>query len=185
VPNAVDGVPGLTQDFVLPGKSFTYEFTVPNAGTQIYHSHMNGATQIPMGQFGAFIVEGREEPDVDVDATLVLNDGPLGFTINGKSFPATQPVAAKPGQRVRLRYMNEGLQGHPMHLHGIEQLVIAKDGWELPEPYRADTVWVAPGERYDTIVEAREGLWAFHCHILSHAEGPEGLLGMTTVFAVQ
>ena len=185
VPNAQDGVAGLTQDIVGPGDSYTYEFEVPNAGTNIYHSHMNGATQIPMGLFGALIVEGPDEPKVDVDPSIVLNDGPLGFTLNGKSFPATQPVAAKPGQRIRLRYLNEGLQGHPMHLHGMEQLVIAKDGWELPQPYRADTIWVAPGERYDTIVEARPGLWAFHCHILSHAEGPEGMFGMVTVVAVQ
>jgi len=185
VPNGQDGVAGLTQDIVGPGDSYTYEFEVPNAGTHMYHSHMNGATQIPMGLLGALIVEGPDEPAVDVDASIVLNDGPLGFTLNGKGFPATQPVAAKPGQRIRLRYMNEGLQGHPMHLHGMEQLVIAKDGWELPQPYRADTIWVAPGERYDTIVEARPGLWAFHCHILSHAEGPEGMFGMVTVVAVQ
>jgi len=185
VPNSVDGVPGLTQDLVKPGESYSYEFDVPNAGTHMYHSHMNGATQIPMGLLGGLIVEGRDEPEVDVDTSIVLNDGPLGFTINGKGFPATQPIAAKPGQRVRLRYMNEGLQGHPMHLHGMEQLVIAKDGWKLDQPYRADTVWVAPGERYDVIVEAREGLWAFHCHILSHAEGPEGMFGMVTVMAVQ
>lgn len=185
VPNNQDGVAGLTQDIVKPGDSYTYEFEVPNSGTHMYHSHMNGATQIPMGLLGALIVEGPNEPAVDVDASIVLNDGPLGFTINGKGFPATQPVAAKPGQKIRLRYMNEGLQGHPMHLHGMEQLVIAKDGWELPQPYRADTIWVAPGERYDTIVEARPGLWAFHCHILSHAEGPQGMFGMVTVVAVQ
>ncbi len=185
VPNSVDGVAGLTQPLVKPGKSYTYDFNAPNTGSHMYHSHMNGATQIPMGLLGAFIVDGDDEPDVDIDQAIVLNDGPLGFTINGKGFPATQPIAAKPGQRIRLRYMNEGLQGHPMHLHGMEQLVIAKDGWELSQSYRADTIWVAPGERYDVIVEARAGLWAFHCHILSHAEGPEGMFGMVTVVVVQ
>ncbi len=185
VPSSQDGVAGITEDITGPGDSRTYEFEVPNAGTHMYHSHMNGATQIPMGLLGAFIVEGRDEPNVDVDQAIVLNDGPLGFTLNGKGFPATQPIAAKPGQRIRLRYMNEGLQGHPMHLHGMEQLVIAKDGWSLPQPYRADTIWVAPGERYDVIVEATEGVWALHCHILSHAEGPDGMFGMVTAVAVQ
>jgi FtsP/CotA-like multicopper oxidase with cupredoxin domain len=185
VANSQDGVPGLTEDITKPAGSHTYEFEVPNAGTHMYHSHMNGATQIPMGLLGAFVVEGGDEPNVDVDESIVLNDGPLGFTLNGKSFPGTKPIAAKPGQRVRLRYMNEGLQGHPMHLHGMEQLVIAKDGWPLPQPYRADTIWVAPGERYDTIVETTPGVWAFHCHILSHAEGPKGMFGMVTAFVVK
>lgn len=180
--NAQDGVPGLTQDLVKPGADHTHEFVVPNAGTHMYHSHMNGAKQIPMGLLGAFIVEGPNEPSSDVDVPMVLNDGALGFTLNGKSFPATQPIVAKPGQTVRIRYMNEGLQGHPMHLHGMVQTVISKDGWPLPAPYRADTVWVAPGERYDVLVTAREGLWAFHCHILSHAEAESGMFGMVTVF---
>jgi manganese oxidase len=185
VPNSQDGVAGITEDITGPGDSRTYEFTADNTGTHMYHSHMNGATQIPMGLLGAFIVEGKDEPEADVDQTIVINDGPLGFTLNGKSFPATQPIAAKPGQTVRIRYMNEGLQGHPMHLHGMEQTVITKDGWKLPAPYRADTIWVAPGERYDTLVTARPGVWAFHCHILSHAEGPNGMFGMVTALAVQ
>ena len=185
VPNSADGVAGITEDITKPGDSVTYEFTAENSGSHMYHSHMNGAVQIPMGLLGAFIVEGENEPAVDVDQTMVINDGPLGFTLNGKSFPATQPIAAKPGQTVRIRYMNEGLQGHPMHLHGMEQTVITKDGWELPAPYKADTLWVAPGERYDVLVEARPGVWAFHCHILSHAEGPSGMFGMVTALAVQ
>ncbi|HYZ91082.1 MAG TPA: multicopper oxidase domain-containing protein [Actinomycetota bacterium] len=185
VPNDQDGVPGLTEDITKPGGTHTYDFTVPNAGTNIYHSHMNGAKQIPMGLWGAFIVEGRNEPAVDQDVNMILNDGPLGFTINGKGFPATQPIVAAPGERVRIRYMNEGLQGHPMHLHGMEQLVIAKDGWALPQPYRADTIWVAPGERYDVIVTTRPGAWAFHCHILSHAEGEQGMFGMVTALVVK
>lgn len=74
---------------------------------------------------------------------------------------------------------------HPMHLHGMPMEVIARDGWMLPQPYKCDTVNVAPGERWDVIVEADlPGLWAFHCHILSHAEGPDGMFGMVTVFIV-
>jgi FtsP/CotA-like multicopper oxidase with cupredoxin domain len=117
---------------------------------------------------------------------MILNDGPLGYTLNGKGFPATQPIVAKPGEQVRIRYMNEGLQVHPMHLHGLVQTVVARDGYPLPQPYRADTVLVAPGERIDVIVEASDlGIWAFHCHILSHAENEQGMFGMVTAFIVQ
>lgn len=185
VPNDQDGVPGLTQPLVGPGETFVYEFTVVNAGSHMYHSHMNGSVQIPMGLLGAFIVEDGTETPVDQDITMILNDGPLGYTINGKGFPATQPIVAQPGDRIRIRYMNEGLQIHPMHLHGMPQLVVAKDGYPLPQPHFEDTVTVAPGERVDVIVEVTElGLWAFHCHILSHAEGPNGMFGMVTALVV-
>ena len=186
VPNSEDGVPGLTQPLVRPGESYTYEFTVVNSGSHMYHSHMNGANQIPGGLLGAFIVDDGDEPEVDQDILMVLNDGPLGYSINGKGFPATQPIVAAAGERVRIRYMNEGLQIHPMHLHGMPQTVIAKDGYDLPEPYLADTVLVAPGERVDVLVDATElGLWAFHCHVLTHAEGPDGMFGMVTAMIVE
>jgi FtsP/CotA-like multicopper oxidase with cupredoxin domain len=141
--------------------------------------------QVPNGLLGALIVNDPKDPQVDVDYTMVLNDGPLGFTLNGKGFPATEPIVAKEGQLVRIRFMNEGLQIHPMHLHGLPQQVIAKDGHLLDHPYMADTVLVAPGERYDVLVRADElGTWAFHCHILSHAEGPDGMFGMVTAMVV-
>ncbi len=185
LPNSEDGVPGLTQPLILPGESYTYEFDIVNAGSHMYHSHMNGSVQIPMGLLGAFIVEDGTEEPVDQDVTMILNDGPLGYTINGKGFPATQPIVAQLGQRIRIRYMNEGLQVHPMHLHGIPQRVVAKDGYPLPMPHFEDTVLVAPGERIDVIVEADAlGLWAFHCHILTHAEGPNGMFGMVTAMIV-
>ena len=146
---------------------------------------MNGSVQIPMGLLGAFIVEDGTEEPVDQDITMILNDGPLGYTINGKGFPATAPIVANVGDRLRIRYMNEGLQIHPMHLHGMPQRVVTKDGYPLPQPHLEDTVTVAPGERIDVIVEVTEpGLWAFHCHILSHAEGPNGMFGMVTVMVV-
>lgn len=186
LPNEMDGVPAITQDAILPGDSFTYRFTVRNSGSNMYHSHFNAVEQVPGGLLGALIINDPNDPDVDVDYTMVLNDGPLGFTLNGKGFPATEPIVAAKDQVVRIRYMNEGLQIHPMHLHGIAQRVIAKDGHLLEHPYMADTVLVAPGERYDVLVKATEvGAWAFHCHILSHAEGPDGMFGMVTAMVVQ
>lgn len=189
VPNAMDGVPVITQPAVMPGESFTYEFTLRNAGSHMYHSHFMADHQVPMGLLGAFVVTdpaATDEPDADVDYTMILNDGPLGFTLNGKGFPATEPIVASQGQTIRVRYMNEGLQIHPMHLHGIRQLVIAKDGYPLPDPHYEDTVLVGPGERVDVLVEATElGAWAFHCHVLTHAEGPDGMFGMVTALIVE
>ncbi len=188
IPNAMDGVPFLTQPPVKRGQTFTYEFVVKPVGSHMYHSHF-GDDQITKGLLGAFIVQPKDrskEPKVDQDLVLVVNDGPLGFTMNGKSFPATQPIVVKKGQRIRIRYMNEGQIIHPMHLHGLVQLIIAKDGWQLMQPYAVDTIDVAPGERYDAIVEASElGAWAFHCHILSHAESKHGMHGMVTAVIVQ
>jgi FtsP/CotA-like multicopper oxidase with cupredoxin domain len=188
VPPNMDGVPVISQPAVMPGESFTYEYTLRNAGSHMYHSHFMAEEQVPMGLLGAFVVtdpNATAEPAADIDVPMILNDGPLGFTINGKGFPATEPLVARQGQKIRIRYMNEGLQIHPMHLHGIPQLVVAKDGWTLPTPHFEDTVLVAPGERIDVIVDATEvGTWAFHCHVLTHAEGPDGMFGMVTALVV-
>jgi FtsP/CotA-like multicopper oxidase with cupredoxin domain len=189
VPNNMDGVPFITQDPIKPGGSFTYEFKAKNPGSHMYHSHHNAAEQVTKGLMGAFIIEPKDksaEPKADADYTLVLNDAGIGLTLNGKGFPYTQPIIAKLGQTIRIRYMNEGLMIHPMHLHGLAQTVIEKDGWPLPQPYKADTVNVAPGERYDVTVLCDEpGVWAFHCHILIHAESAHGMFGMVTAVIVQ
>jgi uncharacterized cupredoxin-like copper-binding protein len=189
VPPDMDGVPVISQPAVMPGETFTYEYTLRNAGSHMYHSHFMAEHQVPMGLLGAFVVTDPNADDfveTDVDYAMILNDGPLGFTINGKGFPATEPLVLAQGQTIRIRYMNEGLQIHPMHLHGIPQLVVAKDGWTLPNPHFEDTVLVAPGERIDVIVEATEvGVWAFHCHVLTHAEGPDGMFGMVTAMIVE
>ncbi len=184
-----DGVPFITQPPIKPGTSFTYEFTVPNAGSHMYHSHHNAAKQVGMGLLGAFIVEPlqpRAIEKVDADYVMVLNDGVLGYTLNGKGFPATQPLVAKLGQKVRIRFMNEGMMIHPMHLHGMHMTVIDKDGWPQPAPWKCDTLNIAPGERWDVIVNCKNpGTWAFHCHILPHAETDHGMFGMVTALIVQ
>jgi len=192
VPNDQDGVPFITQPPIKPEHSYTYEFQVRdgNVGSHMYHSHHNSAFQVQMGMLGAFIVEPKDpstRPQFDVEYTMILNEGPIGgYSINGKGFPATQPLVAKKGQRVLIRYMNEGAMIHPMHLHGMPQQVIAQDGWLLPQPYMCDTLNVAPGQRLDVIVEATElGVWAFHCHILSHAESSHGMFGMVTALIVE
>jgi FtsP/CotA-like multicopper oxidase with cupredoxin domain len=188
VPPDMDGVPVISQPAVMPGETFVYEYTLRNAGSHMYHSHFMAERQVPMGLLGAFVVTDpdADEPEVAQDIAMILNDGPLGFTINGKGFPATSPIVARQGDLIRIRYMNEGLQIHPMHLHGIPQTVIAKDGWTLPQPHIEDTVLVAPGERVDVLVDASElGVWAFHCHVLTHAESPDGMFGMVTALIVE
>jgi FtsP/CotA-like multicopper oxidase with cupredoxin domain/plastocyanin len=189
IPNDMDGVPVISQPAVMPGETFTYEFTIRNAGSNMYHSHFMAQSQVPRGLLGALVVTdsaARHEPKADIDYAMILNDGPLGFTLNGKSFPATEPIVAKQGQMIRVRYMNEGLQIHPMHLHGLPQQVIALDGYLLDNPYYADTVMVAPGQRVDVLIKASElGTWAFHCHILTHAEADDGMFGMVTALIVQ
>src|SRR5690606_27935085 len=95
------------------------------------------------------------------------------------------PIIAKLGDRIRIRYMHEGLMIHPMHLHGMPQLVIAKDGWPLPTPFMCHTLNNAPGARWDGLVDCTEpGASAFHCHILSHAESRDGMFGMVTALVV-
>lgn len=188
-PNPMDGVPYVTQPVIKPGAKFTYEFQLKNSGSHMYHSHHNAAEQVTRGQFGAFIVDPADksgEPQVNAEYIMVLNDAGVGFTLNGRTFPATQPIIAKKGDRIRIRYMNEGLQIHPMHLHGMYQQVFAKDGAKLPTPYLADTLNVAPGERYDVLIDCQEpGVWAFHCHILTHAESNRGMFGMVTALVIK
>ena len=189
LPNDQDGVPFITQPPIKPGESYEYHFTVPNAGSHMYHSHHNSAEQVSKGLLGAFIVDPKvanPAHHADVDALMILNDGMHGYTLNGKSFPATQPIVAKLGQTVRIRYMNEGMMIHPMHLHGMHMTVIAKDGWDQPAPWKCDTLNVAPGERWDVLVKCTNpGTWAFHCHILQHAENNMGMFGMVTALVVQ
>jgi FtsP/CotA-like multicopper oxidase with cupredoxin domain len=208
VPNAMDGVPYITQDPVMPGGSWPYEFTVQDPpGMYVYHSHFNSTEQVESGLYGAIIVQPQRgqwpypgvrldprdgsiaytaPPAVDVESTLFLGDGPLGFVLNGKSFPATQPIVADRGDWVLIHLANDGSMLHPMHLHGYHFEVVAQDGFPLQDPYMADTLVVAPGQRFDVLVHAvHPGAWAFHCHILPHVEGPQGMFGMVTALIVQ
>jgi manganese oxidase len=189
-PNDQDGVPYITQQPIKPGATYTYEFVAKNSGSHMYHSHHNSAKQVGLGLLGAFIIEPRRkraiERNVAVDYVMILNDGMHGYTLNGKGFPATEPIVAKLGQKVRIRFMNEGMMIHPMHLHGMPMTVIDKDGYPQPMPWKCDTLNVAPGERWDVIVDCdNPGTWAFHCHVLPHAETEHGMFGMVTALIVQ
>jgi YVTN family beta-propeller protein len=190
VPNGMDGVPGVTQEAVQPGETFTYEFEARPVGTFMYHSHFDSDVQVSVGLYAPFIIDPTqpETPAPDVDVTLMFSewrvvDGltypampmagsePNYFTINGHAFPATETITVQRGQRVRLRLIGIGQFVHPMHLHGMPFKVVAIDGYPVPEGARQmrDTLSVAPGERYDIEFVATElGTWMFHCHILHH-----------------
>ena len=189
LPFEQDGVPFITQPPITPGESFTYEFVAKPVGTHIYHSHYNAAEQVAHGQVGAFIIEPKDpgsRPAFDRDYTCLLNDGALGYTINGKGFPATEPYTCKLGERVLIRFMNIGVVSHPMHIHGMPFEVTAKDGYLLPQAYYCDNLDVAPGDRWEAIVEPDEaGTWLLHCHVLPHVEGRHGMFGMATALIVE
>jgi manganese oxidase len=187
IPNAMDGVPFITQPPVNPGETFVYAFVARNPGSHMYHSHLNSAFQVTKGLLGAFIIEPKDKgsyPAYDKEYTMILGDGPLGYTLNGHGFPGTEVLTANKGEKLLVRFMNEGLMIHPMHLHGMPMTIVAQDGY-VNTPYHCDTVNVAPGQRIDALVECTEaGAWAFHCHILAHAESEMGMFGMVTALVV-
>jgi FtsP/CotA-like multicopper oxidase with cupredoxin domain len=195
LPNAMDGVPFITQDPIMPGHSWTYRFTIKDPpGMYVYHSHFNSAEQVGSGLYGPLIVApqhgwlGVYGENPDVETSLFLGDGQLGYNLNGKGFPATQPIIAKRGDWVLIHMANDGELLHPMHLHGMHFEVVGEDGFPLSPSnrYMADTLVIAPGSRFDILVHATNpGVWAFHCHILNHVEGPEGMFGMVTALIVQ
>ena len=100
-----------------------------------------------------------------------------GLLINGKTAPAIPDVHVRRGERILFRMVNTGNMVHPMHVHGMHWQVVATDGFDLPAPYRKDTLPLNAGERYDAILTAdNPGIWMIHCHNLIHTEdGRTGL----------
>jgi FtsP/CotA-like multicopper oxidase with cupredoxin domain len=205
VPNAMDGVPDVTQPPIAPGGTFTYEFDAIPAGRDsaggsfFYHSHVDEDRQLGLGLSGAFVIEPTQRKRYDVERTFLIQEWNLNaatgatrpamemegmlpnfFTLNGKSYPAAETVKMKVGQQALFRLVGAGTLTHPMHLHGTDFTVLAKDGHPLASPFKADVIQVGSGERYDiAFTPTRPGKWLFHCHIGHHltndGEGPGGL----------
>ncbi len=177
IDNAMDGVPGLTQEPVLPGESFDYRFAAPDAGTYWYHTHHRSWEQMARGLYGAFIVEEDTPPDVDRDILFIADDwriaengtiddksfgammdwshgGRLGnwLTINGRSNPVF-PV--KSNERIRLRCMNTANSRILVfRFDGMRGHLAALDGQPLATPRMGLTeVRLAPAQRADLILD--------------------------------
>ncbi len=192
VPNTMDGAGNVTQPPIAPGKSFTYEFTATQAGTYFYHSHTSVDRQQGLGLYGALVVDPKNrasEPRADAEYTLQLQEWtfkegytfpsmvmegllPNYFTINGKAYPSTDTLHLKVGQTVKLRFIGSNNNFiHPMHIHGGPFEVVARDGNTLDPAarFKADTLNIGPGQRYDVLWPARaRGTWLIHCHIPHH-----------------
>ena len=171
VPNAMDGVPGITQPAIQPGESFTYEFTPPDAGTFFYHSHVNSTEQVERGLYGTLVVEDAESVGYSQDVVMVMDDWsltPTGaidtdfnnptdvshngrwgsvITVNGED---EAQLTARPGERVRLRFVNASV-ARPYALRFVNPpaQVIAIDGMYVREPRSADATLISPGARVD------------------------------------
>jgi FtsP/CotA-like multicopper oxidase with cupredoxin domain len=184
IPANQDGVPGVGQDPIQPGQSFTYDFTIPldNVGTYFYHSHYDDLVQVSGGLYGAFIVdpkagtpEAAQAIQADQEYLQVISELGGYYVINGKSFPDTQPMHVKHGQTIHVRLINIGELIHPMHMHGHFFTLVAQDGQMLANPQRMDTITTAPGVSYDLVFTAWAApgsIYPFHCHILSHVMNP-------------
>jgi len=186
VPIEMDGVEGITQDFIAPGETFPYEFTLHQHGTFFYHSHR--PMQQMMGMIGLFVVHPKKAytPHCDRDfglilqewATLPNNPTPNTFamefnwlTINGKSAPATTPMLVRLGERVRLRFVNLGMDHHPMHMHGHTWVTTGTEGGRMPRvmwrPGNTELVGVAQARDLE-FVATNPGDWMIHCHLPHH-----------------
>jgi FtsP/CotA-like multicopper oxidase with cupredoxin domain len=213
LPNAMDGPAEITQEPIEPGDTYTYEYTVRQPGTFMYHTHDHPDRQQALGLYGALIVEpkvaGRAVLDYDYDVVIQLQEWleregftypamlmegglPNFFTINGKAYPDTEPIRMRVGERVRIRFIGTNNNFiHPMHIHGGPFEIVETDGNPVPEGARLlkDTVNVGPGERYDVIWTARRpGKWLLHCHIPHHTTNDnveeEGAGGLTSIIEV-
>src|SRR3989441_1775480 len=192
LPNIMDGPAHITQEPIENGSLYRYEFTAVQSGTYLYHSHDHVDRQQALGLYGALIIDpavADASLEADHEYTVLLQewllregltypampmDGgqPNYFTINGRAYPATDTIAMRVGETLKVRFVgsNNGFI-HPMHIHGGPFEVVALDGQTLQPSarYQADTINVAPGQRYDVIWKARlAGKWLIHCHIGHH-----------------
>lgn len=196
LPNGMDGVSGLNQKAIPPGQTYKYEYPLIQHGTHMYHPHFDEMIQMGMGLMGLFVIHPRrpDEPRPDRDFAIMLSEWDVkpgayrpdprvfaGFntlTFNAKSFPATEPLVVKRGDRTRIRLANLGaIDHHPIHLHGHSFWVSQTDGGMIPPSARwpESTVLVSVGQsRTVDLVADNPGDWAFHCHMTHHVMNQMG-----------
>ncbi|VCU72479.1 Copper resistance protein A precursor [Pigmentiphaga humi] len=197
LPNGMDGVAGLTQPAIPPGKTYVYEFTARRPGTFMYHPHADEMTQMAMGMMGAWVTHPRGRhpliADVERDFIFLINAydiDPGSYTPrtstmtdfnlwswNSRIFPGIDTLNVRQGDRVRVRVGNLSMTNHPIHLHGHEFTVTGTDGGPVPPAARWPdvSVDVAVGQmRQIEFLADEEGDWAFHCHKSHHTMNAMG-----------
>jgi FtsP/CotA-like multicopper oxidase with cupredoxin domain len=197
VPNGMDGVAGLTQPAILPGKTFVYEFVAKRPGTFMYHPHSDDMTQMAMGMMGLWITHPKgNHPHIaraDRDFCFLLNaydiepgsyvpktNTMLDFNLwswNSRIFPGIDTLNVRQGDRVRIRVGNLTMTNHPIHMHGHEFTVTGTDGGAIPPSARWPEVTtdIAVGQmRQLEFVADEPGDWALHCHKIHHTMNAMG-----------
>lgn len=207
LPSGMDGVGGVSQKAIHPGETFKYEYTLKQHGTLMYHSHHDEMTQMQLGMMGLFIIHPKnpKTSPPDRDYAIMLSEWKIEvgtsrpdpnemtdfnvFTMNGRSFPGTEALVAKKGERVRIRIGNlSTMSHHAIHLHGYYFKVTATDGGEIPEAgqWPETTVHMPTGStRTIEFVANEPGDWVMHCHMLHHVMTQMGhqfgnLIGINT-----
>jgi FtsP/CotA-like multicopper oxidase with cupredoxin domain len=157
VPNAVDGVAGVTQDAVMPGEEFVYRFVADRPGTYWYHSHQVSHEQVRRGLLGALVVHPAETDPAVLEQVAVLHEYDDGPSLNGQQGVTT--VTADPGQRVRLRVVNTDNGQTQAWVTGAPFEVLAVDGTDLnePGPLEDRVVGIPAGGRVDLGLVVPEG----------------------------
>ena len=205
VPNGMDGVGGLVQPQIAPGKTYVYEFAARRSGTFMYHPHADEMVQMAMGMMGFWVTHPRDARfmRVDRDFVFLLNNYDIDpgartpsvstmldfnlFNFNSRVFPGIDPLVVRQNDRVRIRIGNLTMTNHPIHLHGHEFEVTGTDGGWTPKGARWPevTVDVAVGQMRSIEFDATElGDWAFHCHKAHHTMNAMGH-GVPTMIGVE
>ena len=195
LPNGMDGVSGLTQPPILPGKTFMYEFEAKRAGTFMYHPHADEMLQMAMGMMGSWVTHPKNPKfmPVDRDFIFLLNAYDIDpgsytpkvstmldfnlWTWNSRAFPGIDPIVVGKNDRVRIRIGNLTMTNHPIHLHGHEFQVTGTDGGWVPASARWPEVTTDIGVgqmRAVEFVADNPGDWAFHCHKSHHTMNAMG-----------
>src|SRR4051812_2216877 len=185
LPNGMDGISGLTQSAIEPGKTFVYEFVAKRPGTFMYHPHADEMVQMAMGMMGFWITHPKDpkfqrvdrdfcfllgsydvEPGSATPKVNTMTDFNL-WTFNSRAFPGVDPMVCAQNDRVRIRVGNLTMTNHPIHIHGHEFVVTGTDGGWTPPASRWPEVTtdVAVGQMRAIEFDATEpGDWSFHCH---------------------